>query len=183
MVLTAEKWRHVSEREFPVLLKQLKDTRLANDFWLSARFFTFLITRVFYTFLKDWMAGRTISAHFWAFNQESGPGAGCRTVPQRCEKAACNTEGGGRTLLEGFGYSDRPCARVLSVSGFFALSLLFPGSEGLFWRRERPLFPAERPPLFHPADKTVTTPCTALQVRTEERDGRRVQGRATYLRV
>jgi len=51
-----------------------------------------------------------------------------------------NLEGGERTLLEGSAHSGVPCAQVLSVSGFFALSSLFPPRKGLFPEGKKHLF-------------------------------------------
>ena len=71
------------------------------------------------------------------------------------EKAGCSLEGGGRPLLEGSSYSERPCAEVLSTAGFFAVLEGFPGREGFISEGRKASFLREEPLLFGKTEITV----------------------------
>ena len=78
------------------------------------------------------------------FNQIRRPGAEGQDGHERDESACCNTEGGGRSFLEGLEDSGRPCARVLSVAGLFVVMGRFLLAGGFILRlKEAPFLRAE----------------------------------------
>ena len=64
------------------------------------------------------------------------------------------------TLLEGLGYSEGPCAHVLSVAGLLALLALFPGWEGLFSGVKEASFLLQDPLTLNLTDRSVIHACS-----------------------
>lgn len=72
------------------------------------------------------------------------PGTGVLPNSETGKEAGCNPKGGLRSPFEGLALSRRPCARVLSVPGFFAVPGRFPWPEGFILRvKETSFLPGE----------------------------------------
>jgi len=71
------------------------------------------------------------------------------------KEAAQDLKGGLRALLEGLAHLGPPCARRLSVAGFFVSLGLFPGREGFILRRREASFCPGRPLLFNLSVKSA----------------------------
>ena len=77
--------------------------------------------------------------------QKRPSGRGLCSSSHGPEKAGWDLERGGRASEEGLGDSFRPCARGLSVAGFFDCSGLFPGSGWFILRGRKALFAPQDP--------------------------------------
>ena len=84
----------------------------------------------------------------WNRAQEPGVTAGC-------ERAGPSLEGGFTHFLEGLGDSRIPCARTLSVAGFFAILSLFPARERFIPEGRKGFFLSGRSPFFNIRTKSV----------------------------
>jgi len=91
------------------------------------------------------------------------PGAGLSTAPITQDKACSSLAGGVRAVPEGLEDSAFPCAKVLSVAGFFAKRLLFPLGGGLFPEEKEPPFLPAWPSLFGKAEITVINHSCSLR--------------------
>jgi len=72
--------------------------------------------------------------------RNTDPGQGTLLTAVNTGSAGCNTEGGLVSLLKGLGLSCSPCAKVLSVAGFFAINAPFPGPGGFILVGKEALF-------------------------------------------
>jgi len=101
------------------------------------------------------MAGRSSLSLLDTFSQNRRPGTGVLRGSLRCEKAASSLEGGFASLLEGYGHSRRPCAKVLSVAGLLVLLSLFLPRRGEYPEVRKGPFLLADPTILNNGTKSV----------------------------
>jgi len=109
----------------------------------------------------------------------SWPGVEDRLESQ--ERAGWDTSGGLTSVPEGLGYFCRPCARVLSVAGFFALIAPFPPGEWFIPEVRKSCFLGEEALLFDVTNRTVIHPANTTRMPVSRLARRRMYRRVhTY---